>query len=149
MNNTKSRAEIVGRRAELMAELFLQDLGATFVSQPTADTGIDFVVAFPNGQGGMNLSAVEVKATEQPVGDFYPLDTKWCRRLAHSNVSSLLLVVDAKRNHFYFAWPGDEDVNSSVRTVRVRVTPIDDEVKEQIRERLAGSDKHYPVNDRR
>jgi hypothetical protein len=53
----------------------LQDTGATFVSRPTADTGIDFVVAYPNGQGGMNPSAVEVKATEQPVGEFYPLDT--------------------------------------------------------------------------
>jgi len=149
MNNTRTQAGIVGRRAELMAELFLQDLGATFVSQPTADTGIDFVVAFPNGQGGMNLSAVEVKATEQPVGDFYPLETKWYKRLAHSNVPSLLLVADAKRNQLYFAWPGEEDVNPSVRTVRVRVTPIDDEVKEQIRGRLAGTDKHYPVNARR
>ena len=46
MNNTRSQAEIVGRRAELLAELFLQDLGATFVSRPTDDSGIDFIVAF-------------------------------------------------------------------------------------------------------
>lgn len=148
MNNTKSQPDIVGRRAELMAELFLQDLGATFVSEPTADTGVDFIVAFPNGQGGMNLSAVEVKATEQPVGDFYPLDTKRYKRLAYSNVPSLLLVADAKRNQLYYAWPGEDDVYSSVRTTRVRLTPIDNEVREQIRERLAGSGKHSPVNDR-
>ena len=132
-----------------MAELFLQDLGATFVSRPSENTGLDFIVAFPNGHGGMNLSAVEVKATDQPVGDFYGLDAKWYKRLAHSNVPSLLLVVDAKRNQLYFAWPGEEDVGSSVRTVRVRVTPIDDEVKEQIRERLAGSEKHQPVPNHR
>jgi hypothetical protein len=77
------------------------------------------------------------------------LEAKWYKRLAHSNVPSLLLVADAKRNQLYFAWPGEGEVNSSVRTVRVRVTPIDDEMKEQIRERLAGTDKHYPVNDRR
>ena len=90
-----------------------------------------------------------LRRQNNPLGTSILVDSKWYRRLAHSNVPSLLLVVDAKRNHFYFAWPGDEDVNSSVRTVRVRITPIDDEVKEQIRERLAGSDKHYPVNDRR
>ncbi len=141
MNNTRAQAEIVGRRAELLAELFLQDLGATFVSRPTADTGIDFIVAFPNGQGGTNLSAVEVKATEHPVGDFYALDSKWYKRLANSNVPSLLLVVDAKHNRLYHAWPSEEDVkpNSGIRTIRIRITPIDDEVKEQIRERLAGA----------
>jgi len=46
MNNTKSQAEIVARRAELLVELFLQDLGATFVSDPRSATGYDFIVAF-------------------------------------------------------------------------------------------------------
>jgi hypothetical protein len=148
MNNTMTQAQFVGRRAELLAELFLQDLGAEFVSRQTPDSGIDFIVAFPNGHGGTNLSAVEIQATEQPVGDSYRLDSKWYKRLAHSNVPSLLLVVDAKRNQLYYAWPGDEEVNSSVRTVKVPVTPINDEVKEQIRERLAGSQKHHPVTGR-
>ena len=151
MNNTRSQAEIVGRRAELLAELFLQDLGATFVSRPTDDSGIDFIVAFPNGQGGTNLSAVEVKATEHPVGEFYALDKKWYRRLAHSNVPSLLLVVDAKHNRLYHAWPSEAEpkLNSDIRTVQVRIAPIDEEVKEQIRERLAGTDKHSPVGGSR
>ncbi|MFN7935743.1 MAG: DUF4365 domain-containing protein [Bryobacteraceae bacterium] len=135
----------------MLAELFLQDLGATFVSRPTADTGIDFIVAFPNGQGGTNLSAVEVKATEHPVGDFYPLETKWYKRLAHSNVPSLLLVVDAKQNRLYHAWPSPDDVNpkSGVRRVRIPIEPIDEEVKEQIRERLAGIHKPAPAGGHR
>jgi hypothetical protein len=149
MNDTRAQAHVVGRRAELLAELFLQDLGAEFVSRPTGDTGIDFVVGFPNGHGGTNLSKVEVKATERPVGDSYPLDTRHYKRLAHSNVPALLLVVDAKRNQLYYAWPDDEEVNSSVRAVKIRVTPVNEEVKEQIRERLAGSERHYPVNARR
>jgi hypothetical protein len=143
MNNAKSHAEIVTRRAELLVELFLQDLGATFVSDPRSETGYDFIVAFPNGKGGTNFSAVEVKATDRPIGDFYPLDKKWYTRLAHSNVPSLLLVVDAKQNRLYHAWPGEGDtkkLNSDSRTVRVPVVPIDDAVKEQIRERLVGAD---------
>jgi hypothetical protein len=143
MNNTKSHAGIAARRAELLVELFLQDLGATFVSDPRSDTGYDFIVAFPNGKGGTNFSAVEVKATDHPIGHFYPLDKKWYTRLAHSNVPSLLLVVDAKQNRLYHAWPGEGDVktlNSDARTVRVPVVPIDDTVKERIRERLIGAD---------
>lgn len=143
MNNTKSQAEIVARRAELLVELFLQDLGATFVSGPRSDTGYDFIVAFPNGKGGTNFSAVEVKATDRPIGHSYPLDTKWYKRLAHSNVPSLLLVVDAKQNRLYHAWPSEGDLkksNSDARTIRVPVVPVDDAVKEQIRERLVGAD---------
>ena len=143
MNNTKSQAEIVTRRAELLVELFLQDLGATFVSDPRSASGYDFIVAFPNGKGGTNFSAVEVKATDRPISHSYPLDKKWYKRLAHSNVPSLLLVVDAKQNRLYHAWPGEGDVkklSSDARTVRVPVVPIDDAVKQQIRERLVGGD---------
>jgi hypothetical protein len=99
-------------------------------------------VAFPNGKGGTNFSAVEVKATDRPIGDCYPLDKKWFTRLACSNVSVLLLVVDAKQNRLYHAWPGEggvKKVDSDARTVRVPVAAIDDAVKEQIRERLAGA----------
>jgi hypothetical protein len=143
MNSTKSQAEIVARRAELLVELFLQDIGATFVSDPRTDTGYDFIVAFPNGEGGTNFSAVEVKATERPIHDSYPLDAKWYKRLTHSNIPSLLMIVDAKQNLLYHAWPGQDDikVNANIRKVRVPVLPIDDAVKEQIRERLASGDR--------
>jgi hypothetical protein len=108
---------------------------------PSSDTGVDFIVAFPNGQGGTNLSAVEVKGTDRPVGDAYPLDSKWYKRLAHSNVPSLLLVVDAKHNLLYHAWP-KEDISPGpgARMIRVPITLIDDSAKEQIRERLSGAD---------
>jgi hypothetical protein len=145
MNNTKPQAEIVTRRAELLVELFLQDLGATFVSDPRSAADYDFIAAFPNGKGGTNFITVEVKATDRPPGHSYPVDSNWYRRLAHTNVPSLLLVVDAKQNRLYHAWLGDGDLkklNADARTVRAPVVPIDDAVKEQIRERLAGAD--YP-----
>jgi hypothetical protein len=105
--------------------------------------GLRFHRGFPECQGGTNFSAVEVKATDRPIGHSYPLDKKWYKRLAHSNVPTLLLVVDAKQNRLYHAWPGEGDVkklNSDARTVLVPVVPIDDVVKEQIRERLVGAD---------
>jgi len=47
------------------------------------------------------------------------------------------------RNRLYHAWLGEGEMkklNSDARTVRVPVVPIDDAVKEQIRERLIGAD---------
>jgi hypothetical protein len=37
----KAQAQVVGRRAELMAELLLQDLQAVFVAKPASDLGYD------------------------------------------------------------------------------------------------------------
>lgn len=139
MSSAKSHAEMVARRAELLVELFLQDLGATFVSDPRTDTGYDFIVSFPNREGGKNFSAVEVKATERPVRDFYPLDAKWYERLTRSNIPSLLMVVDTKHNRLYHSWPGEGEikVDADAARVRVPVLPIDDSMKAQIRKRLA------------
>lgn len=46
--------EYVGRRAELIAELFIQDLGAekVVVSPSAADSGYDLLVEFKNSEGG-------------------------------------------------------------------------------------------------
>lgn len=139
MNSSKSHREFVSRRAELLVELFLQDLGATFVSDPRANSGHDFIVAFPNGDGGKNFTAIEVKATDRPVGDTCQLDAKWFKQLAHSNIPSLLLVVDAKQNRLYHAWPGEADlrVTAGVKFIRVPVVPIDEAVKAELRERLS------------
>ncbi|MBI4902577.1 MAG: DUF4365 domain-containing protein [Acidobacteria bacterium] len=143
MNRTKSQGEIVARRAELLVELFLQDIGATYHSGRGDDFGYDFIAAFPNAQGGTNFSAVQVKATDRPIEGFFALDSKWYNRFAHSNIPLLLLVVDTKHNRMFHAWL-DEDVlklNPGNRTVRVPVVPIDDTVRGQIRKRLSGNQR--------
>ncbi|MFN7920474.1 MAG: DUF4365 domain-containing protein [Bryobacteraceae bacterium] len=123
----------------MLAKLFLEDLGATLVSGPESDYGYDFIVAFPNGAGGMNFSGVEVKGVDHPV-DSYPLDTKWYQRMARSNIPSLLLVVDAKQNRIYHAWPAEVASGTKAgRMVRVPIAPIDDSAKEELRNRLAGA----------
>ena len=54
MNNTQTNKQVISRRGELLAELFLQDLHPSFVAKPTADFGYDFFVGFPNTHGGIN-----------------------------------------------------------------------------------------------
>jgi hypothetical protein len=148
MSDTNTNAHLVARRAELMVELFLQDIGATLVSKPVTDVGYDFVVGFPNSSGGINLSAIEVKATENPVAEFYPLPVRWYKRLAHANVPGLLLVVDAKRNRIYHAWPWPKALRKhrNSGTIQVPVIEVDDEVKKQIHQRLSGRAEELQAN---
>lgn len=130
---------MVGRRGELLAELFLQELGAQFVARPTADLGYDFFVGFNNADGGVNVAAVEVKATERPVQHRYPVQKQLFRRLAHSNIPVVLLVADVKENRLFYALPGSygsgDDAGAS--TVQVDLTPVNETTKDELRSFLS------------
>ena len=60
---------MIARRAELLAELFLQELQPLFVAQSTGESGYDFFVGFRNPKGGVNNILVEVKSTEPSHGN--------------------------------------------------------------------------------
>ncbi len=136
--STKPTAEMVGRRAELMAELFLQDLGAEFVARPSAAVGYDFFVGFNNPEGGVNLAAVEVKATDQPVPARFMVQRRLFRRLVNSNIPVLLLVVNVKDNRLFYALPAsDPPEDSDANTVSIPLTPVDEAAKDELRHLLA------------
>jgi Domain of unknown function (DUF4365) len=136
----QSKAHQTWRRGELMAELFLQELEPNFVARSTiSDFVFDFLIGFPNAQGGINTFAVEVKATEKPIAGKYVVRSKVYDVLAHSNVPVLLLVVDVKNNVFYYAWPSDHPEVSRLRdSVRVPVIRVDDATKHDLIARMAG-----------
>jgi hypothetical protein len=138
MTTALKHADQIGRRGELLAELFLQELEPEFVAQATAeDFAFDFLIGFANRRAGINSYAVEVKATEQPVADEYQIERPVFDRLANSNIPVLLLVVDVKRNELFFAWPTDQlKVTRGRNSVRVPVVPIDDDSKSELRARM-------------
>jgi len=139
-NKQSSKAYMVGRRGELIAELFLQDMNPSFVAKPTSDLGYDFLVGFPNTNGGINNYAVQVKATEQPVPSRFPIQTTVYKCLAHSNIPALLIVVDVKQNLLFYAWLTPEITKGRSRethTIRIPVTEVNDLVKEELRKQLA------------
>lgn len=140
MNNKHSHTEIVGRRGELLAELFLQDLNPSFVAKPTSDFGYDFFIGVPNTHGGINNYAVELKATERPVAAHFPVNASLYERLANSNIPALLLVVDVKQNRLFYAWLSSKNLKreAKARTIKIPVTEIDDVVKEELRKQLTG-----------
>ena len=139
MSKAKSLPEYVGRRGELLAELFLQDLEPEFVARATKEVGYSFLVGFRNSRGGVNNIAVEVKATEHVVQNRFPLGRKKYSRLAYSNIPVLFIVVDVKENRFFFTWISSDAVvtppGSSV--VGIRLTEINAGTRAQLREQLA------------
>jgi hypothetical protein len=139
MTIKQSKPYIIGRRAELIAELFLQDLNASYVARPTNDVGYDFFVGFPNSKGGINNYVVEIKATERAVPSRFPIQTKLYERLAHSNTPALLLVVDVKQNRLFYALLTPEGIEGrrETHTVMIPVKEIDDVVKKELRRRLS------------
>ena len=138
MNKTQTQPGSIGRRAELLAELFLQDLKPEFVARPTADFGYDFFAGFRNPRGGINVIAVEVKSTEHLTKDFISLKKSTYDTLANSNIPVLLLVVDVKENDYYFAWP-DPDVSNQQKAgmMKVQLTKVNDKLRKELRDRLA------------
>jgi len=140
MSEASSRKQLVARRGELLAEFFLEDFAPAFLARPSLDLGYDYLMGIANAEGGMNLAAVQVKATERPVPSRMPIRRDMYDRLAHSNVPVLLLVADVKRNLLYYAMP-DSDAHADVAgagNVVVHLTEIDESVKQELRARLCG-----------
>jgi hypothetical protein len=149
MTDDTSRAELIARRGELIAELFLQDLGPAFVARTTHDMGSDFLVGFTNALGGVNTFAIEVKSTEEPVSDHVAISKQRFDRLAYSNVPAILLVVDVKHNRLHYAWvPSDgSETRKGNRQVAIAVTPVDDAEKVRLRKQFVAPEQ-VPVGSR-
>jgi hypothetical protein len=135
---TTSHAEFVGRRGELTAELFLQELQPKLLARPTSDFGYDFLVSFANSKGGLNTFAVAVKGTERTVSSSFALDKGEYRRLVNSNLPGFLLVVDVKQNKLFYALPkqgGADGLNGSGK-VNIALTEVNAQAKDSLRRQL-------------
>ncbi len=135
---SKSNSQIVSRRGELLAELFLEELNPEFMARSPDQFGYDFLVGFPNSRGGINNISVEVKSTERVPRGQYVISKRLFDRLSRSNTPALLLVADVKDNKLFFAWltsdlPASSEVAASVR---IQITEINDITKEELRDKL-------------
>ena len=137
MNKTRTDPKLIGQRAELLTELFLQDLEPEFVARPAESLGYDFFAGFRNPRGVVNIVAVEVEGTESSA-DFVMIPRTAYARWVNSNIPVLLLVVDVKESNYRFAWPDPEILNQKrSNVVKVPLTKMDDESRDKIRGRLA------------
>lgn len=141
MKTKQSQSSIKERRAELIAELFLQDLNPIYLAQPTTDFGYDFFMGFQNAKGGVDTYGVEVKGTEQQVQGQFPLRASTFAKLAFSNIPAMLLAIDVKRNKLFYAWlsPDMVDAQEGRQSISIPVQAIDETTKERLRMQLASS----------
>ena len=122
--NEQERKQMIGRRGDLLAELFLQEFNPAYLARPADDVdGIeyDYFIGFSNPRGGLNTYGVEVQATEHPVRDKYRLDRTAFEKLAFANIPSMLLVIDVKQNELFYSW-----LTESESEPNVPVTPLDE-----------------------
>jgi hypothetical protein len=143
MSGKKTRASLIERRGELLAELFLEELQPLFLARSTRDLDYDLLLGLRNSKGGINHIGVEVKTTKRLSQMRYPLPQSLFERLRNSNFPVLLLVVNAKENRLYFALldalPELSEYGllaSEFTPVQVELTEINDETKKALMDRL-------------
>jgi hypothetical protein len=139
MKGINEQSELIARRGELLAELFLQELNPFFVARNTAqDFGIDFFVGFRNPRGGINLVAIEVKVTERPVKGSFWLQRRVHEILANSNIPGLLLVIDVKENRYFYAQLGRVGTDVQGDFVAIELSEVDRSTRGALADRFSG-----------
>jgi hypothetical protein len=128
---------MVGRRGELLVELFLEELSPAFLVQSTEDFAYDYLAGFTNRNGGVNTFAVKVKATEQPIRQFR-LPRSEYTQLASSNTPALLMVADVKHNQLFYARIEQaEAVAPGKQFVEIPLAELNDQATAELRTLLA------------
>ena len=101
----------VRHRGELLTQLFLQELGASVWATVGGENAapFDWIASFVTDDQKSRITAIEVKATEIPVGKefHFQAELKSIRAVQHSNVPVLFFVVDVKRNEVFYGWARD------------------------------------------
>jgi hypothetical protein len=107
-----ARRAFVARRAELLVEEFLNDLGPSrLVKAESAKLDFDFVVAFKKPDGGLKYCAVEVKQTEKPIaGDFHFMTGRRFVEASKSNMPTVVIIADTKHNELYYGFASQANV---------------------------------------
>jgi hypothetical protein len=96
----------VARRAELLAQLFLEDMQPVTLLETTPDNcDFDFLLGLETPGHGVRHFAVEVKAVENLTRPEVTVSMP-AKAISHwrgSNLPLVFLIVDAKQNRYYFA----------------------------------------------
>jgi hypothetical protein len=107
MSREQRKPWYVAERAEALAGLFLLDLGPDYLGKPTsAHAPYDFLATFSRDDKSVVTVSVEVKGTDGPLGNPYPLmlPSSQVAAMQRSNTPFLIVVVDVRTNAVGFNW---------------------------------------------
>ncbi len=109
-----SQNQIKDLRAELLVEDFLSRLKPPhFVEVAGGNLDFDYVVALKRSDGGLKYIAIEVKQTDNPVSDSFPLIRRGnLSKSSNSNMPTVLVVADTKRNDLYYGFISEAKVTN-------------------------------------
>ncbi len=132
----KQKDNIIQRRGELIAELFLEEFNPKQLSKPDFNAGYDYLVGFSNIGGGINLYPVLVKSTDKPLDPdqpSFPVSIEEFNRLAKSNFRAFILVIDVKRNKIYQSWISfDNQVDIAGDVIDFPVQEVDEGLRKRL-----------------
>ncbi|MEB3228005.1 MAG: hypothetical protein VKJ27_06445 [Synechocystis sp.] len=96
----------ITRRGELLSQEFLFELAPkqAIYTGDDPDHEVDYMALFSKPSSGLITIAMTVKPTEEDIQGAYPIQISELQKLKNSNIPVLILVIDVKRNHYFFNW---------------------------------------------
>ena len=109
----------IGKRGVLLAKQFLLELEPQDIIYlgDSLSHSFDYMALFLKSDGSLLTIGIEVKATEKQIKNVYDFQLSAIKKLKQSNIPVLIVVIDVKRNLFFFNWVkkvvASEEIDSS------------------------------------
>lgn len=96
----------ITRRGELLSQEFLFELAPKRViyTGDEPDNDVDYMALFSKPSNGLITIAVKVEPMEEEINGVYSIQASELNKLKKANIPILFLVIDVKRNHYFFDW---------------------------------------------
>ena len=96
----------ITRRGELLSQELLFQLAPkqAIYTGDDDDSDVDYIALFAKADSGLITIAMTVKPTEEEIKGVYPVKVSELNKLKNSNIPVLILVIDVKRNQYFFNW---------------------------------------------
>lgn len=106
MTTTTEVPWYVTKRGELLAKQFLFELDPNDLvyTGDHPEHFFDYMILYLKSNGSPVTIAMTVKPTEEEIKGVYPVKLSELNRLKNSNIPVLMLIIDVKRNHYFFNW---------------------------------------------
>ncbi|MBJ7900544.1 MAG: hypothetical protein GC158_11630 [Cyanobacteria bacterium RI_101] len=108
----------VSKRGNLLAQEFLFELEPKQVvyTGDESESPFDYLTLFAREDGSLVTLAIAIRATESQItdGNFFPSED--LEKLKKANIPVLILVIDVKRNHYFFGWAKEDFASRSFDT---------------------------------
>ena len=96
----------ITKRGELLTKQFLFELAPDdlIYTGDHPEPLFNYMALFLKPDGSPLTIAITVKGTEEEIKGVYPVNVSELTKFKKSNIPVLILIIDVKRNHYFFTW---------------------------------------------